>query len=110
MDNEFVSQTLSHITQSASIDLPRVQKPARLCKSCDQLDFWSPFSTTIEVHVLKESSLQCELCNLFWNACQKGNSTHLSTVKFERVGSILTMNGSGPPVISIFRSPGKCKV
>ncbi|CAM1502343.1 Fc.00g043270.m01.CDS01 [Cosmosporella sp. VM-42] len=85
--------------------LPRLS--SQLCSSCLELDFWSPaFSILYQTQELEGKSTACDLCNLFWTMCKREGATKHPTVQFDRVQSSITLNGGGPPILSIYRSPG----
>jgi hypothetical protein len=111
VDNDFASGLFSTIKSSDSLEVPQVYESYNPCKECQIVreDLWSPaFSITYDVSKLeaRSKSKECDLCGLFWRTCERRGGTTFSTVKFDRIQSSLKMNGGGPPVLSIFRSPG----
>jgi hypothetical protein len=108
VDNTFASAIISRIKESASLTLPELREPASLCSSCQGLDFFQRlgFSVEYDPNDLEERSKNCDLCGLFWRTYQRNNGNRSSTVRFEKVQSSLRMNGTGPPVLSIYRSLG----
>ncbi|KAF6841818.1 hypothetical protein CMUS01_03421, partial [Colletotrichum musicola] len=46
---------------------------------------------------------------LLWKTYEKQAEAGLPDVFFERLGSSIRINGTGPPVLSIYRSPGQIK-
>jgi hypothetical protein len=108
VDNTFASAIISRIKNSASLTLPELSESASLCSLCQSLDFFGSLGFSIEYspNDLEERSKTCDLCGLLWRTCQRNNGNNSSTVRFEKVQSSLRMNGSGPPVLSIYRSLG----
>ncbi|KAF5008603.1 hypothetical protein FDECE_5137 [Fusarium decemcellulare] len=108
IDNRFAGEVLSTAAEiEATQPSLEARQPTRLCDSCRELDFWAVgFGITYEVSELKIKSQECELCGLFWRICEREEGAHFRTVRFDRIKSSLGMNGSGSPVISLFRSLG----
>lgn len=101
MDNEFASR-LHFLT-----DGPMPAQTGSLCDKCQLLDPKTPgFSVQYRTAELKSRSAGCDLCRLFWIACQRRAGEGLSTVRFSREKSTLRMNNSGPPVLHVYRDPG----
>ncbi|KAF2132922.1 HET-domain-containing protein [Dothidotthia symphoricarpi CBS 119687] len=109
VDNEFVSSLLP-----ASNGLNRSSSETRissnLCNKCEEFRdrVWNPgFNITYQVQDLLSSAIkqECDLCCLLWRTCKRNQGTSVSTAQFQRIGSVLMMNGGHIPVLSLFRSP-----
>jgi hypothetical protein len=106
VDNNFALDVFKGIDTS-NVSPPR--SPTRLCQRCKTLDFWAPtIYIDDNVSELKKSSHSCDFCRMRYQCYKRLGSSELLTVQFDRVGSILRMNRSGPPVLSICGTKGMC--
>jgi hypothetical protein len=88
---------------------PEAGQPDRLCERCKNLDLGaSAFHWLDRLADLRESAKSCRFCRMRWDA-----SGHLRSetdvVRFERVGPVVRMNESDPPVFTICRSKSERK-
>ncbi|RTE79094.1 hypothetical protein BHE90_006400 [Fusarium euwallaceae] len=76
---------------------------SKLCQRCNDLDFReSQFKIHDQVAQLGRSATDCQFCQLRWEAC-KHLDGQSSRVVFERIGPVIKMNESDPPVFSLFK-------
>jgi hypothetical protein len=85
--------------------------PSKLCDRCTGLNFWAAgFALKDRIAALEERSQGCEFCTLLLSACRETRILQQGIICFERNQSNLIIPGGDPlPVLSIFRSPGKCE-
>ncbi|KAJ3533867.1 hypothetical protein NM208_g7792 [Fusarium decemcellulare] len=105
IDNDYAKRTLSLTTSQYTSALP-VSQSSRLCSTCQALrdGLWTPdFSITYESSLPNADT--CDLCRLLLSVCKGRHITKTDRVRFGRDGSTLIVNGYGPPVASILRSP-----
>ncbi|RSL62420.1 hypothetical protein CEP53_004786 [Fusarium sp. AF-6] len=77
---------------------------SKFCQRCKDLDFrQSQFKIHDQVAQLGRSATDCQFCQLKWEAC-KHLDGQSSRVVFERIGPVIKMNESDPPVFSLFKS------
>jgi hypothetical protein len=112
VDNEFASGLFSAFKASDSFHVSEARASSHLCSQCQTIrdGLWLPgFNITYNTPTLagRSASKECDLCSLLWRTCERYGGTVYRTVKFDRVGSLLKMNGSGVPVLSICRSPSE---
>ncbi|KAJ3547792.1 hypothetical protein NM208_g1319 [Fusarium decemcellulare] len=100
LDNNFASKVLEAspgISTTPSADL---------CAKCQGLDLWAT-----ELHIndrlsdLEERQTHCQFCRMRWEVSKHLPSKSIP-ISFDRVGSIIKLNESDPPVFSIRCSPG----
>lgn len=92
----------------ASVIPPDDPGSARLCGKCEKMGFWAPMFRIEDTWSELESSLStCDFCKMRWDVSKQLNRKDYTSVSFERVESMLTMNDNNSPVLSICRSPGK---
>lgn len=104
VDNSFAGKVLSKIEQ-----LFPIFSSQALCEHCQKQVpkiFDNAFSVEYETTALKKMAVTCALCELFWDACKRARAENHHNVRFQRINSHFQMNGSGPPALSIFKSPG----
>ncbi|QGI69578.1 related to tol protein [Fusarium fujikuroi] len=106
VDNEFAKNFLR---QSSTRPVPKSTKEREsdsLCRECAALDFWAPdFRVNDTLSDLKKGIYQCRWCAMRWEASKHLEGTTANAV-FSRVGSVIKLNESDPPVFSIFRPGG----
>jgi hypothetical protein len=106
-DENFCHNLLSQVWNSPKMALPQVRHASKqtLCENCIAHKVWQPtFQITYDTTELQILSEVCALCKLFWEACVREDAALYPTVRFERVGSSLRMNGTGAPVLRICRT------
>lgn len=102
-DNSFALDLFNRQGIDSSSVLP--QQTPGLCERCRQLDFWTvDFVIKDTLPDLKTRSQICEFCSLLLNTSERLSISDPSNVEFHRVGSGLTINGTGRPVLSICRT------
>ncbi|KAH7316936.1 hypothetical protein B0I35DRAFT_469369 [Stachybotrys elegans] len=105
VDNKFPQSLLRHPEFN---ELFPQQPTSRLCKSCIAMDFTAPFFKISDTRTqLKESQKICDFCKLRWDISANLDPGVVSELVFEREGSVLKLNGSYPPVLSLKRGFGK---
>jgi hypothetical protein len=103
-DNSLALDLFNHQGIDSSSVLP--QQTPGLCERCQRLDFWAADFVIKDALVhLKMRSQTCEFCSLLLETSERLNISDPSIVKFHRVGSGLTVNNTGTPVLSICRTP-----
>jgi serine/threonine protein kinase len=112
LDNDFARHIFDRL-RNAEIAAPiAVPVSDTLCDKCAAVrgDIWSPFfKITYETTRLEHSASKqtCELCSLFWDTYEKFSSSKSREVKFQRSGSMLTMDALKSPVLTLCRNNGK---
>ncbi|KAH7127606.1 hypothetical protein EDB81DRAFT_809638 [Dactylonectria macrodidyma] len=105
IDNDFANRVLLSL-KDRLLSLPAVSPSSKLCLTCKALreDLWAPdFSIAYDTSLFNTNT--CDLCRLLSRVCQQPDITRSTQIRLERDGSTLIMNGYGPPVASIYRSP-----
>lgn len=106
VDNKFAEE-IFHETNVPEI-LSHPLKAAKLCGKCQKMDFWTDsFRFTDTLPELERQSTACDFCKMRWNLCKDLNARETSTIRFDRLDSMLRMNEAYPPVLSLCRGPGK---
>lgn len=113
VDNDFASSLFTAI-RSSDMTLPESRPSSNLCDDCEDFRkrIWNmSFNKTYPTHQLRHRAevKACDLCGLLWSACERHSFTKHPVVRFERKDSSLRINGVGPQVLSIFRSPGELR-
>lgn len=81
--------------------------PHELCDRCQGLNFWdSNFCVDYLVAELKERSSTCYFCRILYRACSRTGNAKRTSIQFDRVGSVLRIDRSSSPVLSICGTPG----
>ncbi|KAI1107995.1 hypothetical protein F5Y14DRAFT_437785 [Nemania sp. NC0429] len=108
VDNGFAVTFLDKLAEAAQpLPFPQPANADQLCKTCLGLDFWVPkFHITDDLLDLKKRAKTCRFCEMRWDVSSHLESTE-NMVRFDRVGSVIKMNESDPPVFSICRSNRK---
>lgn len=71
------------------------------------MDVWAqPLRFQDRLSDLKQSSTGCDFCMVRWNVCKQLEHGSGSQISFNRLGSMISVNGTYPPVLSIFQEPG----
>lgn len=105
MDNTFAEQVQAIV--GFSIPSPSNNRRARLCKRCDDLDFWvGGFSLEDTAANLEHCAKYCDFCNMLQDACKREKSVRGSQIQLDRVESNLKLANAELPTLSIIRSPG----
>lgn len=109
-DNEFALTLHASIENNHPSHDPNINLTLALCARCQEFreQLWSPgFSMVYDVASLRASTKTgaCELCALLWKTAYRNGTVASPTIRFERTGPFLKLRGSGPPVLSIIRSP-----
>lgn len=110
VDNEFANRLLEVIRAEGIT--PANTDSTRLCGKCKNMDFWVTRFRTEDTWLELESNLgTCDFCEMRWDASKHLNRGDCPFLSFERVESVLRMNESHVPVLSICRSRGEfCKI
>lgn len=108
VDNDFATQFLNKLKNASQPSpSPTSVEPNGLCDYCRKLDFWSPkFHIVDNLSDLEKRALSCHFCKMRWDI-SSDLKRKTTSVRFDRVGSVIKMNESDPPVFSICRSEGK---
>ncbi|KAK4097370.1 hypothetical protein N658DRAFT_527113 [Parathielavia hyrcaniae] len=104
VDNHF-AQTYLEMLDSVTLEclLPKPANPEQLCKKCESLDFWKrQFHIDDKLSALEERARTCRFCKMRWDV-SSALKNRTDQVRFDRVGSVVKMNESDPPVFSICR-------
>jgi serine/threonine protein kinase len=109
--NDLAEQIFSRF-QDAKLSPPMVAPPShKLCDEClaasDRI--WSPFfEITYQTAELARNTRKntCQLCSFLWHTYQKFSSANSYQVKFQRSGTMLTMDGLKSPVLTLLRNNG----
>ena len=112
VDNEFALSLARSLGVTDLSDILQVKVSSQLCKDCRLFrdEVYQPsFSMTYRTPELeyRATSKLCDLCVLLWKACKRYKGRSFPTAQFDKIGSFITMNGRGDPVLSIVRSTGK---
>ena len=112
IDNDLATDLFTVINTAHSSDLPETRPSSNICGSCQSLrdHIWDvAFDMTYQVSQLKANAnaKACDLCGLFWKACQRYELTSFKDAHFKRVGSSLTINSTSSTSLSIFRDIGE---
>lgn len=82
------------------------KRPARLCASCEQLDFGEQNFRIRDSHAeLEARARSCCFCNFRLSLCRLYFSG-ISSIVFDRIGSNLHLGGRYPPVLTVHRGRG----
>ncbi|WQF87646.1 Putative protein kinase [Colletotrichum destructivum] len=74
-----------------------------LCNRCQRLDFWVVgFAIRDTLSALEANWNICELCRLLHDSWRRFGTT--DSVEFRRIGSVLAIQGSEAPALSIYRT------
>ncbi|KEY69073.1 hypothetical protein S7711_09576 [Stachybotrys chartarum IBT 7711] len=96
VDNKFAANVLQD--QDTGLLFPSGSETLQLCGTCKALNFTAPFfSISDDWSDLESSRKTCVFCNMRWDLCQTVDRTITPTLRFEREGSVLKLNGSYPP-------------
>ncbi|KAE8454271.1 hypothetical protein EG329_005196 [Mollisiaceae sp. DMI_Dod_QoI] len=104
VDNKFAETLLRETSLSKTFS--QSPKAANLCGKCQKMDFWADaFRFTDTLSELAQQSTTCDFCKMRWNLCKHLDPTETSTIRFDRLDSMLRMNETYPPVLSLLRGP-----
>lgn len=106
IDNGFAT----NIVNSFSTAVPAADGTSSniTCAKCRQLQFWTPrFSIVDKWDKLEASRHTCDFCRMRWQIGSHLDPQDFSVLKFERDHSMLKLNGTYPPVLSIRRGHGE---
>lgn len=93
-------------TEATDVFFPK-KEPERLCGTCSSFDVWEPrFHVDDRLEDLEASRNSCDFCRLRWEACRSLGKQGSKAVRFHREQSMLHLNESLLPVLSLCRSPG----
>ncbi|KAF4952468.1 hypothetical protein FGADI_6702 [Fusarium gaditjirri] len=104
VDNGFAKNFLELSSTRPTSTVPTENKRDTLCRKCAALNFWVPdFRLRDRLSDLKSEMQHCHWCAMRWEASKHLEGTTESVV-FSRVGSVIKLNESDPPVFSMFKS------
>ena len=91
--------------------LTRSAQPATLCGRCKGLELWRPHYRFRDIpSELERLSASCDFCRMRWDLCKHLDPREFPFIQFDRLESMLRMNESYPPVLSLARPPGKLQL
>ncbi|KAK1826462.1 HET-domain-containing protein [Podospora conica] len=106
LDNPFAKELLTALGTEATDALFPKSEPTRLCGTCAGFDVWEPrFHVDDRLEDLEASRRSCDFCHIRWKACRSLRRQGSKTVRFHREQSMLHLNESLLPVLSLCRSP-----
>ncbi|KAK3369771.1 hypothetical protein B0T24DRAFT_708743 [Lasiosphaeria ovina] len=104
-DNQFAAQYLSKLRElSQQSPFPKTTETDQLCSDCEKLDLTRDFHLDDKLSELRARAESCRFCKMRWEVASSLENKTVR-VRFKRVGSVIKMNESDPPVFSIFRTP-----
>jgi hypothetical protein len=110
VDNAFAGSFAEYISGTHRDALAAIEKSIKkpqLCAKCEGLNMCDPeFTITYTISYLEERENLCDLCTLFYKAGRSSGLRMLASVQFRKEGSILQIDGGGPPVLSIVAGLG----
>ncbi|KAK4443014.1 HET-domain-containing protein [Podospora aff. communis PSN243] len=102
VDNNFASQLVSRL-DTAEI-FPATEQALRLCAKCQQIDLCQRmFSLEETLAELDMSRSICDFCKMRWEVCHQLDRNKVTKVVFQRQESMITLNESSLPVLSLCR-------
>ena len=105
--NYIVDNTFAASFARSSDEIPELARraePVPLCGICDKLNVRSSdFTISYEVSYLERSTKlrQCALCALLFKSAANSGVPMIGTLQIKRVGSVLKILDSAPPVLSV---------
>lgn len=105
VDNRFAEAFLNHIDLSESGSATCL---SQLCGKCQGLEISAPHFDIVDGwEDLEQSANTCDFCRMRWSICSPLNREDFPFIRFERDQSMLKLSGRYPPVLSLWRRPGK---
>ncbi|KAE9363831.1 HET-domain-containing protein [Stipitochalara longipes BDJ] len=102
VDNKFASELVKTIGVGL---FPKDAASTRLCDDCKKFDFFEPqFHIKDTWAKLEEKTKICSFCKMRLEVAQHFLANNVSTIRFDRDQSMLKLNESQIPVMSICRS------
>ncbi|KAH8788006.1 hypothetical protein F5883DRAFT_531251 [Diaporthe sp. PMI_573] len=103
VDNDFAKKIVSETGMEGFP--PKVASSTHLCANCLKLQFWTPrFSIIDSWERLEKSRHGCDFCKMRWEISSHLDHDIFPALRFDREKSMINLNGSYPPVLSIRRS------
>lgn len=106
VDNNFATNVVDNI--STAVPSADGTSSNITCTKCRQLEFWTPhFSIVDKWDKLEAGRHTCDFCRIRWQICSHLDRQEFPVLRFNRVQSMLKLNGTDPPALSIRRGRGE---